>query len=41
MLGNIVIPVHKEAAQVVSGNTNIHVDSIEANPYQPRTKFDE
>ena len=41
MLGNIEIPVHKEAAQVVSGNTNIHVDSIEANPYQPRTKFDE
>jgi len=26
---------------VVSGNANIHIDSIEANPYQPRTKFDE
>jgi len=41
MLGNIEIPVHKEPSQVVSGNTNIHVASIEANPYQPRTKFDE
>ena len=26
---------------MVSGNTNIPVASIEANPYQPRTKFDE
>ena len=41
MLGNIDIPVRKENAQVVSGNTNIHIDSIEANPYQPRTQFDE
>ena len=41
MLGNMEIPVHKEPSQVVSGNTNIHVASIEANPYQPRTKFDE
>jgi len=41
MLGNIEIPVRKENAQVVSGNTNIHIDSIEANPYQPRTQFDE
>ena len=41
MLGNMEIPVHKEPTQVVSGNTNIHIASIEANPYQPRTKFDE
>lgn len=41
MLGNMDIPVHKESSQVVSGNTNIHISSIEANPYQPRTKFDE
>jgi ParB family chromosome partitioning protein len=41
MLGNMDIPVHKEPTQVVSGNTNIHIASIEANPYQPRTKFDE
>jgi ParB family chromosome partitioning protein len=41
MLGNMDLPVHKEPSQVVSGNTNIHVASIEANPYQPRTKFDE
>ena len=41
MLGNMDIPVHKEPTQVVSGNTNIHIESIEANPYQPRTKFDE
>jgi ParB family chromosome partitioning protein len=41
MLGNMDIPVHKESSQVVSGNTNIHIASIEANPYQPRTKFDE
>lgn len=41
MLGNMEIPVHKEPSQVVSGNTNIHIESIEANPYQPRTKFDE
>ena len=41
MLGNMDIPVHKEPSQVVSGNTNIHIASIEANPYQPRTKFDE
>jgi len=41
MLGNMDIPVHKEPTQLVSGNTNIHISSIEANPYQPRTKFDE
>lgn len=41
MLGNMDIPTRAENAQVVSGNTNIHVASIEANPYQPRTKFDE
>ncbi len=41
MLGNMDLPVRKEPSQVVSGNTNIHVASIEANPYQPRTKFDE
>ena len=41
MLGGMDIPVKKENAQVVSGNTNIHISSIEANPYQPRTKFDE
>ena len=41
MLGDMDIPVKKENAQVVSGNTNIHISSIEANPYQPRTKFDE
>lgn len=41
MLGDMDIPVKKENAQVVSGNTNIHVNSIEANPYQPRTQFDE
>lgn len=41
MLGNMDIPVHKEPTQVMSGNTNIHIESIEANPYQPRTKFDE
>ena len=41
MLGNMDIPVRKESSQVVSGNANIHIASIEANPYQPRTKFDE
>ena len=41
MLGNIDIPVRKDNTQVVSGNANIHIDSIEANPYQPRTQFDE
>ena len=41
MLGNMDIPVHKEPTQLVSGNANIHISSIEANPYQPRTKFDE
>jgi len=41
MLGNIDIPVRNESSQVVSGNTDIHINSIEANPYQPRTQFDE
>lgn len=41
MLGDMEIPVKKENSQVVSGNTDIHISSIEANPYQPRTKFDE
>lgn len=41
MLGNSVIPVRNEHPQVVSGNTNIRIESIEANPYQPRTRFDE
>ena len=41
MLGGMEIPVRKENTQVVSGNTNIHISSIEANPYQPRTQFDE
>ncbi len=41
MLGGMEIPVHSEHTQVVSGNTNIRVESIEANPYQPRTRFDE
>lgn len=41
MLGDMEIPVKKENTQVVSGNTNIHISSIEANPYQPRTQFDE
>jgi len=41
MLGDMSIPVHKDAANVVSGNANIRIESIEANPYQPRTKFDE
>ena len=41
MLGNSVIPVRNEHLQVVSGNTNIRIESIEANPYQPRTRFDE
>ena len=41
MLGDMPIPVHKDNANVVSGNANIRIESIEANPYQPRTKFDE
>ena len=41
MLGGMEIPVHSEHSQVVSGNTNIRIESIEANPYQPRTRFDE
>ena len=41
MLGGMEIPVHSEHPQVVSGNTNIRIESIEANPYQPRTRFDE
>ena len=41
VLGDMKIPVKKENPQVVSGNTNIRLESIEANPYQPRTKFDE
>ena len=41
MLGDMEIPVHKESSHVVSGNTNIRLESIEVNPYQPRTKFDE
>ena len=41
MLGDMEIPVKKENSQVMSGNTDIHISSIEANPYQPRTKFDE
>ena len=41
MLGDMEIPVHSEHTQVVSGNTNIRIESIEANPYQPRTRFDE
>ena len=41
MLGDMQIPVHKDNANVVSGNANIRIESIEANPYQPRTKFDE
>ncbi len=41
MLGNMDIPVRNESSQVVSGNTDIHINSIEANPYQPRTQFDE
>ena len=41
MLGKMEIPVHREASQVTSGNTHIRIESIEANPYQPRTKFDE
>ena len=41
MLGKMEIPVHRESSQVTSGNTHIRIESIEANPYQPRTKFDE
>ena len=41
MLGDTPIPVHNEHSQVVSGNTNVRIESIEANPYQPRTRFDE
>ncbi len=41
MLGGREIPVHSEHSQVVSVNTNIRVECIEANPYQPRTRFDE
>ena len=41
MLGGMKIPVQNEHPQVVSGNTNIRIESIEANPYQPRTRFDE
>ena len=41
MLGKMEIPVHRETSQVTSGNTHIRIESIEANPYQPRTKFDE
>ena len=41
VLGDMKIPVKQENPQVVSGNTNIRLESIEANPYQPRTKFDE
>ena len=41
MLGGMDIPVRSESSQIVSGNTNIHISSIEANPYQPRTQFDE
>ena len=41
MLGDMPIPVHKDNANVVSGNANIRIESIEANPYQPRTQFDE
>jgi ParB family chromosome partitioning protein len=41
MLGEMEIPVHKDSSQVVNGNTNIRLESIEVNPYQPRTKFDE
>lgn len=41
MLGNFDIPANNDKSNVVSGNANIHIDSIETNPYQPRTKFDE
>ena len=41
MLGGMEIPVRGEHAQVVSCNTNIRIESVEANPYQPRTRFDE
>ena len=41
MLGDMEIPVHSQNTQVVSGNTSIRIESIEANPYQPRTRFDE
>ena len=41
MLGDMEIPVHSQNTQVVSGNTSIRIESIEATPYQPRTRFDE
>lgn len=40
MLGDIEIP-SKGDSHIVSGNSTIRIESIETNPYQPRTKFDE
>ena len=39
VLGDMKIPVKKENPQVVSGNTNIRLESIEANPYQCKGHF--
>lgn len=41
MLGNFEIPGKGDTGHVVSGNSTIRIESIETNPYQPRTKFDE
>ncbi len=41
MLGNFEIPSKGDTNHIVSGNSTIRIESIETNPYQPRTKFDE
>ncbi len=42
ILGGVEIPVsNPQAHHTVGNNSFIKLESIEANPYQPRTKFDE
>ncbi len=41
LLGGAEIPKGSSSQHVSGSNSFIRIDSIEANPYQPRTKFDE
>ena len=41
LLGGAEIPKGSSTPHASGSNSFIRLDSIEANPYQPRTKFDE
>ncbi len=41
ILGNVSIPTGQPATSHAGGNSYLRLDSIEVNPFQPRTQFDE